>query len=870
MGAKARRVRNNVIQYFGLGDMERNSELFNIYKMIKELLVHDLTEEKFADMYAQTLTYGLFVARYFDSTPDDFDRQEAGELRPRSNPFLREFFDHITGQRFDTRLSYIVDELCQVFRISDIPSLVEKHLKLFELQDEKDPIIHFYEDFLKEYDPQIRKSMGAYYTPLPVVSYIVRQVDEVLRQDFGLTNGLADTTRMKHELESQSTTVNTQVHRVQILDPAVGTATFLNEIIKHIYRGFEESNQQGRWSDYVTQNLLPRLHGFELMMAPYTIAHLKLGMTLRDQGVSVFNKRIGVYLTNTLEEGVSKQPDLFGWIASAITNESRLAAEIKHDLPVMVVVGNPPYSGESSNKIASLEKKLNSKYLYRDGVRLNEKGKKNWLQDDYVKFISFAEDLIERNGLGVVAMITNNGYIDNPTFRNMRHHLAKTFSKIYILDLHGNAKKNETAPDGKKDGNIFDIMQGVAILLAVKTGSKRSSQLADVFHAEVYGSRSEKFASLALTPKWTKVLLDPEMVFFKPQSSSGLSEYMKFVSLSNLFVVSGNGIITSRDKFVLDNSSKELAKRVNEFTDLSIPDDEIRSKYDLHDNSMWKMHRARQNVSVVGFEENKFKKISYRPFDDKFIYFDTNTVMNLRLPVMNNYLNNSNIGLLVTRMTKSATFRHVFVTDKISEAIFLSAQTGTNAFNFPLYLYSEDGERTPNFNPDILKLFTANISTSCSPEDIFDYVYAALHSPSFRQKYGEFMKIDFPRVPIPRNEQHFVKLAKLGRELRLLHLLEPPAADKLITTYPEDGSNTVEKLDYRDRNVYINSVQYFGNVPEVAWNFYIGGYQPAQKWLKDRKGRTLTSEDIEHYQKIIVALVETGRLMKEIDKVFRV
>jgi len=610
MGAKARRIRDNVQLYLAHEDDERNQELEKMFNMMKELLVHDLTTEKFADMYAQTLVYGLFVARFNDTTPDNFDRKEARDLVPASNPFLREFFDHIVGTRFDKRLAYIVDELCEVFSVSDVNTLVHKHLKLFEVGDEKDPIIHFYEDFLKEYDPAVRKQMGAYYTPLPVVRFIIKNVDEILKRDFGLPKGLADTSKKKVTLTSQGKSYKKDLHQVQILDPAVGTATFLNEVMKHIYQGFK--GQEGRWPSYVEADLLPRIYGFELMMAPYTIAHLKLGMTMQETGVQTFRQRLGVYLTNTLEEGFARQPDLFSYgLAEVVSQEAEEAAGIKHDRPIMVIIGNPPYRGISSNE-TPFANSLIDKYKVEPGGKQKLQERKHWLNDDYVKFIAFAEEMISKNGEGVMAMITNHGYIDNPTFRGMRWQLAKTFDQIFILDLHGNSNKKETAPDGSKDENVFDIQQGVAIIVAIKKRAKNNN-LAEVKHADLYGLRKNKFEELGKAPNWQSVDLNNKFLFFAPTDSEGQSEYDSYIKIDELFRVNVTGVVTARDSVVIDTDRKALLERITRFADLSYTDDETRSwlfptkkagKYKPGDSRGWKLSDARKAVGRQKIDEN--------------------------------------------------------------------------------------------------------------------------------------------------------------------------------------------------------------------------------------------------------------------------
>lgn len=853
MGGKARRIRDRLTFYLK-NDEKQNSELEKIFKMMKELLVHDLTMDKFADMYAQTLVYGLFVARYNDKSPENFTRNEARDLVPASNPFLREFFDHIVGPRFDSRLANIVDELCAVFEVSNVHLIVQKHLHLFEIENDRDPIIHFYEDFLKEYDPAERKKMGAYYTPIPVVKFIVRNVDQVLKNDFLLANGLADTTRRPVTLTSQGTKTKTELHRVQILDPAVGTATFLNEIIKHIHKTFV--GQEGRWPDYVTTDLLPRLHGFELMMAPYTIAHLKLGMTLQETGVEEFKQRLGVYLTNTLEEGRKDQVDLFTQfgLAEAVTAESNEASKIKRERPVMVVIGNPPYSVSSNNRSEYIQN------LIKDYKKdLNER--KINLDDDYIKFIRFAEDMISKNGEGIVAMITNNSYIDGITHRQMRKHLLETFDTIYILDLHGSSKKQEVTPDGGKDENVFHIQQGVAIIVAVKTSKKRSSQLGSLYHAQIFGTRSSKFDQLTKDPTWQ--VLEPKApnYLFVPTNLDGHREYQNYIGLDELFMKYNSGIQTKRDKFVYAFSQDELNQRLADLTTLNHED--MRTKYSLPpDGRDWTIKDASEDIKQ---SERDLVKVLYHPFDERLTLYTGKTkgfMAYPRSPLMENMLRD-NIALITVRNSRRSNVNNFFLSNTIIDKDAISPFD--NARFFPLYLYHND-ERTANLRQAGLKRLYANLKKTYEPADVLDYVYSVLYSQKYRDIYKEFIKADLPRIPVPQGDEQFQRLANLGRELRQLHMMTSPSLDSLITTFPKHGSGQIDQIQYVDRRVWINDDQYFGEVPEAAWNFNIGGYQPAQKWLKDRKGRTLTNQEIIHYQKIINILLKTNELMQEIDR----
>lgn len=849
MGGKAQRIRDNVRQFIFF-ESNKSVGLVRVYETIKKLLVHDLTSDAFSDMYAQTLVYGLFVARYHDDKEGNFSRQKARELVPASNPLLRHFFDHIVGPDFDKRLEYIVNELCEVFSHADVRDLMNQYYKKDlwgETHESPDPVIHFYEDFLKEYDQELRKKMGAFYTPLPVVRFIVNAVDYVLENEFGLSQGLANTSKIK------------ETHKVQILDPAVGTGTFLTEVIKNIHSKFK--GQEGRWPDYVYHDLLPRLYGFELMMAPYTIAHLKMSMVLKESGFKYFNKaRLGIYLTNSLE-GVTTQKDLFNafGFAESIAEESKEASKIKNEKPIMVVVGNPPYSGVSMNK----QYTDNSVYKVEPGGKQKLKERKNWLDDDYVKFIRLAESLIEKKHEGIIGMITSHGYIDNPTFRGMRWHLRKTFDKIYVLDLHGNNNKKETSPDGSKDENVFNIKTGVAIILGIKKQcDTENKKLATIFKADIYGTRKIKFGKLEKESinsiKWNKL---PEETEIWRIEGKGKYEYQKGFSAEEIFIKNTTGVVTMGDSFIVDENRDVLNRRMNEFLYNDISEIELKNKYGLGKNyAKWIV----SNKKKIENTEDKIIPFAYRPFDIKYTYFDNNLVWRTRADVMQNFLISNNVGLVLMRQaTDDASYNHVIVSKNIVDNRFMYSGKGIT-LQMPLYVYDKDGLKTANLKKEIVDKIEKMVGET-TPENILDYIYAVLHSPKYREKYKEFLKIDFPRVPYPEDKKEFSRLVKLGSELRELHLMESNKLNKIITTYSETGDNEVKKVGYENGKVFINEKQFFGNVPEIVWNFYIGGYQPAQKWLKDRKGHKLTNADIEHYQKIVVVLTETDKIMKLID-----
>ncbi|MCX6210638.1 MAG: DNA methyltransferase, partial [Bacteroidetes bacterium] len=683
--------------------------------------------------------------------------------------------------------------------------------------------------------------------------------------------------------------------------------------VKHIHKKF--AGQQGIWSNYVQEHLLPRLNGFELLMASYAMAHLQLDLLLKetgatnDQRLKTNTQRLRVYLTNSLEES---HPDTGTLFANWLSSEANEANRIKRDAPVMCVIGNPPYSGISSNNGEWISKLIDD-YKYVDGEYFNER--KHWLNDDYVKFIRYGQHFIEKNGSGVLAFINPHGFLDNPTFRGMRWNLLKTYDKIYTLDLHGNAKKKETAPDGSADVNVFDIMQGVSINIFIKTGKKKTNELGKVFQYDLFGKRDFKYDFLFENSLKSIVFneLRPEKpnLFFVPKQKNVFEEeYFRGFKLNEFFPNGVIGTQTGSDKTLTSETSNGLKKLLFELYGTDVKDEYI-------------------------------QMYQYRPFEKRYMYFisslNNNAYPKILIPASyrsryntTKHLIQNNIALLIPRQIAENDYYHCFLSTEIADACLISNKTKEQNQVFPLYLYPEKTEqlslgqatpnpskggefeaeyggelqRVPNLNmaivdkiaKDLQCLFVEddNICVDLSseykdtiyPTDILDYIYAVLHSPSYREKYKEFLKIDFPRVPYPKDLSTFQKLTNLGSQLRQIHLLESDVVENYITQYTVGGSNMVEKIKmdedyereengvvglvspaYRFGRVYINETQYFANVPLVAWEFYIGGYQPAQKWLKDRKGRALGFEDILHYQKIIVALTETDRLMKEIDKV---
>ena len=946
MAAKARLLADSIKS--ALDEDERDSYASTIGEHLlgfREVLIPKITHREFSDIYAQTIAYGMFAARLRDAhdsrdampcvseihcvSVEAFTRFKAAQLIPQSNPFLRKLFQYIAGHDLDSRISWMVDALADLFNCAYVPSIQEEFRKKGH-----DPILHFYETFLSEYDPSMRKSRGVWYTPPPVVQFIVQAVDDILKTDFNLSDGLADTSKIPLPKQAHPASGESKhVHRVQILDPAAGTGTFLAEVVRNIYRRFE--NQRGMWQSYVGEHLIPRLTGFEILMASYAMAHLKLDMLLQETGyVSESDNRLRIYLTNSLSAAIDKTETSF---VQWLTSEANEAGSIKkRDAPVMVVLGNPPYSGISQNSGKWITDLIEN-YKYVEGIHFNER--KHWLQDDYVKFIRYGQYFIEENGEGILAFINNHNFLDNPTFRGMRWSLLKTFDKIYILDLHGAAKKKENAPDGGKDENVFDIQQGVSINIFVKTrnnndmgtqasrlhvinktraedalpqGKQAESLhylsdagetpalpcqaipcLATVYHADLYGKRADKYDYLLnndlQTVKWQRIESKAPFFFFVPKSEADKEEYKKGFAINECFNLNVTGIVTMGDSFIIDEDKESLKGRIIKLTNTDYNEQELNKQFSLGKNySKWVMG----NIPRIKFDKTKFVKIDYRPFDTRWTYFDNNLVWRWRENVMRHFLKGENIALLTCRQSAANSWELVNITKNIVDDSFVSNRTKERGYVFPLYLYPDkmysSEKRKPNLNQTIINEIsrrtelpfaaepenvnhakeTAGSFARFTPIDIFDYIYAVLHSPAYREKYREFLKIDFPRVPYPQDAAQFGTLVAMGAKLRRLHLMEGVDPQSGMADFPAEGGNEIENLKYVGDKVYINKVQYFDHVPSEAWNFYIGGYQPAQKWLKDRKGRILGYDDIRHYQRIIHVLKETAETMREMDSIW--
>lgn len=833
---------------------QETTDIDRIYKAFRKYLIADLKITDFADIYAQTITYGLFTA-WLQYKGTDFNRLVAQAYIPRNLHVFHDTFTLISSLALPESINWIVDDIASILAHSKTEEIRQ------DLHRDKaggDPIMHFYETFLAEYDPKKREARGVYYTPLPVVSYIARSVNILLREKFAKKDGFADKT-------------------VTLLDPAAGTLTFLASAILLAKETIDKGAMAGSWQQVVQNHILENFYAFEFLMAPYIIGHLKISLLLEDLGYRFVKKdRFKLYLTNTLDlREVGQAVDPY---VAALSEEAVEAKKVKSKVPILVIMGNPPYSGHSTN-VGEWITNLIEDYKKIDGKPLGERNPK-WLQDDYVKFIRFAQWKIHKAGQGILAFITNHSYLDNPTFRGMRQSLMKTFNEIYILDLHGNSLKKEKCPDGSKDENVFDIQQGVAIALYIKEQDKKGTS---VYHSDLWGLRENKYNWLEKhdikTTKWELLHPKSEMYFFVPRSEKQEKQYQSFWKITDIFAVNSVGIVTSRDNFVLDFSERNLRQRIETMKGKGLTDDLVKATYNIKENPRWKISEAREEIRKIEDLDKYIVKCLYRPFDVRYLFYHDAVIERSRKEVMQHMMR-ENLGLITSRQAQSG-FKHVLVTNHIADL----NSTGTagkygSGYLFPLYLYPDidkkdlfsaaSEKKKSNISQHLCKTLSEAYKKELVPEEIFNYIYAIFYSNTYRAKYQEFLRIDFPRIPFTKDYEVFKEMAKLGKELVELHLLKSKRLEKMVAKFPASDGGKVEKREYKEKEekVYINDKQYFSGVTKEVWNYYIGGYQVLDKWLKERQDRVLSDDDIAHFLKVINALRNTIELQKEIDKLY--
>ena len=851
-------------------DSERNApdRLTGFFEAFQTYLIGSLPPEDFADLFAQTITYGLFAAR--TRADEDFNRRVAFDNIPPTIGVLRDMFRFISLDELPESLAWCVDDLAGVLAAADAPGILDRY---YREGKGRDPIVHFYETFLAQYDPDERERRGVFYTPDPVVGYIVRSLHSLLKTQFDKPDGLAS-------------------DGVNLLDPAAGTMTFVARAAQLAVEEFEEKYGSGGREDFIRNHVLKNFYALELMMAPYAVGHLKMSFFLEELGHRLSdNERVPFYLTNTLDVEVLERSRIPG--LSALAEESHMAGEVKKQTPILLILGNPPYSGHSSNR-GEWIRGLIKDYKKVDGKPLGEKNPK-WLQDDYVKFLRFAQWKIEQSGCGVVGLITNHSYLDNPTFRGMRQSLMNTFDDIYIFDLHGNALKRETCPDGNPDKNVFDIRQGVAIAFFVKRYNPNTDgqdeidgRKAMVQHAECYGTRESKYALLnghdLDSTQWNRLNPTSPFYLFVPRDSVLEAGYRRYISVSETFPVSSVGIVTARDRLTIQWSSEEMWRTVVPFSGMN--PELARQSYRLgKDARDWKVTLAQQDLLDSGLTREKIVPILYRPFDVRHTYYTGRTRGFICMPrseVMSNMLAGNNLALMMPKQHKNEF--GALTTNYISAHKSVAAYD-TN-YHFPLYIYptvkdfnlfsdQESSEVKPNLNPKLIEVLTKAHSQDPSAEAIFHYVYAILYAPAYRRKYAEFLRTDFPRIPFTVDRILFERLANIGARLANLHLLSSPELDPPISRFEGEGDSMIEtskskgfRYDADEQRIYINRTQYFDTISSAVYEYRIGGYQVCEKWLKDRKERRLELDDIRTYCRMVTAVARTLEIQQSIDDLY--
>ncbi len=855
--------------FFGesLANYQRE-RLYGIYEVFRNNVSDHLATAQFADAFAQMLSYGLFLAKLNADDKNDHTPITLNSAKTHITEnfaLIKElvgFLDELEKPLY-AKIGWVVKETLTIINRLDLHE-IKKELSFDGSKD--DPYIYFYEDFLRAWDKATRKSRGVYYTPPAVVKFITGAIDDILRKDFEVSNGLGE------------------IDKVTALDFATGTGTFLLDMFQQV---LDNSNEKMH-SSLIKEHFLKNFYGFEFLLAPYAVAHLKLSRFLRHYGYDMdADERLQIYLSNTLEQS-SPQGNL---LLPALSYEGETAYDIKANKRILVIAGNPPYAVNSMNQNEWIGKLIDD-YKYIDGKPLGERNSKT-LQDDYVKFIRFAQHKMDAMEEGIVGVITNHGYLDNVTFRGMRQSLMQSFDRIYLLDLHGNANKQEIAPDGSKDENVFDIKQGVAIAIF----EKRKGLKKGIFHANIYGAREDKYQQLMQGfqhIKWQELQPQSPDYFFVPQDTTLKPEYQQGIKLTNIFPIYNGGIKTHRDEFAFAFSKQEMQARITDILGMK-SDKALQDEYQLKDTDDWQFAAMRDAMRHTQDEEMKKKIVPclYRPFDNRYCYYGTETMTRPRGDIMHHMLAGENMALITSRTAYTQqTWADIQVTNKITEFGIMATRPGNSAPLFPLYLYPPTegaktnkkirdlfdtpdpfalGARIENIAPEFRKFLGVQYpNLTITPEQIMGYCYAILHSHSYRIKYADFLKRDFPHIPFVQDSKQFLKLSEIGQKLIDTHLMKqvPPFVAKLAGK-SDDFTVTRPHYDKAQKRLYINNAQYFEPVPSHVWEFYIGGYQVLDKYLKSRKNRTLSLAEIQHIQKIIGILDFTTQQMSKIEKIYQ-
>ncbi|RVY74728.1 DNA methyltransferase [Helicobacter pylori] len=901
LSAPTKYLKDALIQY------QKDTQVSSIFKNFKEYLYEELSFEDFSDAFAQTLTYSLFLAK-LNHPFEKIDLDNVRSSIPKNFAVIREMADFLKKLDAIKEIQWLLNEILSLINHVDMDSIIK------DLNNDKDPYLHFYETFLSAYDPKLREKKGVYYTPDSVVKFIINALDSLLKTHFkDAPLGL------KSALDNEN---------IKLLDFATGTGTFLLEAFRKALETRKTSDGGTSTKEDKYQNLLKQFYGFEYLIAPYAIAHLNLSQAFKEEFKKPLkeNDALQIILTNTLIQ--PSEIVAYRGLQPIFEKELKSAQEIKKDENILIITGNPPYSGASSNeglfewevkatygiepefqtiemeknikltdKIQTLlkniqtQKESGSKDALKELKKLHSKYKlqkeKNpkWLLDDYVKFMRFAQNKIESLGHGLFGFISNNAFLDNPTFRGLRRSLLECYDELYILNLHGNARKKEETPQGAKDENVFNIMQGVSINLFVK---KAQATKPKIFYYDVYGERAEKYAFLAQNDlnsiEWLELAPREPFYLLIPQETPLLEEYEQGFSVQEMFQVGSTGICSKRDHVVFHKDKESLLKLLKDFSTLE--PSELRRKYDIGDDSRdWRLNNAIKEVKANANNlEEYIVSCQYRPFDYRWTYYTSNSRTFLAYPVYNVFkhmlppLTNpktpnqtrKNVVLITSRRFCQSQKSGVgFVSNKISDLRTWTCpgMEGGDYVN-PLY---HNPNYTENFTPEFRSFIDKHYSHHFEPLEVLGYIYALLYSPNYRKRYEDFLKADYPKILFTNNKDLFRALSLLGIELIGLHVLNQESLNHSFeklkdatvgeSYYKEAHDRIIKKPSHNEseQRLYINHSAYFKGVSEEIYHYMIGGYGVLEKYLKSHKNEPC---DFDHVSNIIKVIARTIEIQK--------
>ncbi|MGL2507183.1 type ISP restriction/modification enzyme [Helicobacter pylori] len=887
---------------------QEKTQVSSIFNNFKEYLYEELSFEDFSDALAQTLTYSLFLAKL----NHPFEKINLDNVRssiPKNFAVIREMADFLKKLDEIKEIQWLLNEILSSINHVDMDSILK------DLNDDKDPYLHFYETFLSAYDPKLRESKGVYYTPDSVVKFIINALDSLLKTHFkDAPLGL------KSALDNEN---------IKLLDFATGTGTFLLEAFRKALETRKTSDGGTSTKEDKYQNLLKQFYGFEYLIAPYAIAHLNLSQAFKEEFKKPLkeNDALKIILTNTLIQ--PSEIVAYRGLSPIFEKELSNAQEIKKDEKILIVTGNPPYSGASSNeglfewevkatygiepefqtiemeknikltdKIQTLlkniqkQKESGSQNALKELKKLHSKHKlqkeKNpkWLLDDYVKFMRFAQNKIESLGHGLFGFISNNAFLDNPTFRGLRRSLLECYDELYILNLHGNARKKEETPQGAKDENVFNIMQGVSINLFVKNPQVVKQKIC---YYDVYGERAEKYAFLAQNDlnsiEWLEIAPREPSYLLIPQETPLLEEYEQGFSVQEMFQISSVGIVTGRDHIVFHKDKESLLKLLKDFSTLE--PSELRRKYNIGDDSRdWRLEYAIKDVKAnTNNLEEYIVSCQYRPFDfyytyytgksKSFIAYPRGEVFKHMLPPPTNpktpNQTRKNVALNTPRQLKNndKSWTQCFINSQLNDQGLSSGGNGAGV-NYPLYQFKHPNY-TENFTPEFRSFIDKHYSHHFEPLEVLGYIYALLYSPNYRKRYEDFLKADYPKILFTKNKDLFRALSLLGIELIGLHVLNQESLNHSFnklkdatigeSCYKEAHDPIIKKPLHSkpEQRLYINHSAYFKGVSEEIHDYRIGGYGVLDKYLKSHKNEPC---DFDHVSNIIRIIARTIEIQK--------